>query len=155
MANKKKDSVWMEPYNILKLLSAAFLLVGAFFKSGFNQMSSDIKDVSDTSEDDKLQYAAIKAELQEEGAGRSWNRFLLTGMLIQMFLGAFSLAHFVEGNWFVGTELTVMTAIALLFFGYKPWIVRNKRYVSFAKYLRVFKTDLKALCLWYSYNGVK
>lgn len=155
MAPKKKESLWMEPYNILKLLGSAFLLVGAFIKSGFNHISSDTKSIADTSDEDKKRYAAIQEELQEKSAASAWRRFLLTGMLVQTFLTVFTIAHFFEGNWFVGVQLLLMTLASLVLFGYKPWIIRNKRYVSFAKYLRVLKTDLKALLLWYSYNGVK
>lgn len=155
MAHKKKESPWMEPYNIFKLLGSAFLLVGAFIKSGFNHVSSNTKAVTDTSDEDKKRYAAIQEELQEDISASAWRRFLLTGMLIQTFLSVFTIAHFLEGNWFVGVQLFLMTLASLVLFGYKPWIIRNKQYVSFSKYLRVFKTDLKALGLWYSYNGVK
>ena len=155
MADKKKDSPWMEPYNILKLLGSAFLLVGAAIKSGFNYILSDKNSTSDTSDEEKIRYAVIQEELQEKSAIGAWHRFLLTGMLIQTFLTVFTIAHFVEGNWFIGVELLLMTFTSIVLFGYKPWIIRNKRYVSFAKYLRVVKTDLKALALWYSYNGVK
>lgn len=155
MADKKKDSPWMEPYNIFKLLGSAFLLVGTAIKSGFNYIVSDTNSIADTSDEEKNRYAAIKEELQAESSASAWRRFLLTGMLIQTFLTVFTIAHFFEGNWFVGVQLLLMTFASIVLFGYKPWIIRNKRYVSFAKYLRVLKTDLKALALWYSYNGVK
>ena len=159
MAEKKKESWWLEPYHLLKMVGEAVLLVGTLFKSGFHAWSAKSDDADETEaavlKAEHARFAKIAAEMKEDEFMPAWRRFLLTGMLIEVFLGVFALAHLVEGSWFLGTQLLVLTGVAIVFFGYKPWILRNKRHVSFAKYVRLLKTDVRALGLWYSYKGVE
>lgn len=155
MINKKKDSFWMEPYNTVKLLGSAFLLIGTFFKLGFRFLTSPFDSSGDELEKNISNYAAIQIELSRAGAAAAWKRFILTGMIIQIFLIIFTVLHFAVGDIVVGLELLVITVCSIIFFGYKPWILRNERYVSFSQYLKILKSDLRSLCLWYSYNKVK
>lgn len=159
MAEKKKESWWLEPYHLLKMLGEAVLLAGAMFKSGFNAWAAKSESTDETAaatlKAEQARFANIAAEMKEDDFMPAWRRFLLTGMLIEVFLGVFALAHLVEGSWFLGIQLLVLTGVAIVFFGYKPWIIRNKRHVSFARYVRLLKTDIRALGLWYSYKGVE
>lgn len=159
MAEKKKESWWLEPYHLLKMMGEGVLLAATMFKSGLTAWSAKPEPTDETAsavlKAERARFANIAAEMKEDEFMPAWRRFLLTGMLIEVFLGVFALAHLVEGSWFVGIQLLVLTGVSIVFFGYKPWIIRNKRHVSFARYVRLLKTDIRALGLWYSYKGVE
>lgn len=159
MAEKKKESWWLEPYHLLKMMGEGVLLAVTIFKSGLTAWAAKPENTDETAaavlKAERARFSNIAAEMKEDEFMPAWRRFLLTGMLIEVFLGVFALAHLVEGSWFVGIQLLALTGVSIVFFGYKPWIIRNKRHVSFARYIRLLKTDVRALGLWYSYKGVE
>lgn len=159
MAEKKKESWWLEPYHLLKMLGEGALLIVTIAKSGTKAWTERLDNAKESNAEElKMEQALfqnIREEMKADDFLPAWRRFLLTGMLIEVFLAMFTVAHFLEGSWFVGLQLLGLTCVSIVFFGYKPWIIRNERYIAFPKYVRLLKTDIRALGLWYSYKGVK
>lgn len=147
----------MEPVNLVKMVGAAALLVGTFLRVGYQEAVAmkDEKPVILGNAQEIKDFQFIADEFKEEGVMTSWKRFLWTSLIIEGCLLVLTLAHFAYGNWFVGIQLGFLCLLSIIFFGYKPWLVRNRRSVSFVTYIVRIKKDPKALCLWLSFKGLE
>lgn len=149
---KKNDSLLTEPYQLIRMLWEAVLLVFASIRAAVLGASKASKEQDITPEEAKASYAAMLADLKTDETKLGWKRFLLTGIAIQAFLIVLTLLHVLLGNYIIFLELIVLSGASILLFGYKPWILRNKAVVSFPQYLKKVSKDPGCLILWNSLN---
>ncbi len=154
MAKKKSTSVFLEPYNLLVLLGQSMALIGSSIMQGFKDARVESQQPEVSNNAAKEAYTTLSKEFETPEFQKNWRVFLLRGLCVQGFLLVLSLTHLLFGNVWLSLQLLVVFSGSVLFFGYKPWIRRNKQVVSFMTYLRKgLRQDPKALLLWTSLKG--
>ena len=154
MAKKKSTSVFLEPYNLFLLLGQSIALLSSSIVQGFKdaRLESQQPELSDNLK--KEAYAKISEEFDTPEFQKNWRTFLLRGLCVQGFLLVLTLTHLLFGNIGLGLQLLIVFIGSVVFFGYKPWIRRNKQMVSFMTYFRSgLRQDPQALLLWTSLKG--
>lgn len=153
MAKKKSSSVFLEPYNLLQILSQSIALIWSTLKNAFSEAKNSASE-SEVLSEHKKAYDAAQQEFETPEFQTKWRIFLLRSLAVQIFLFVLTLLHLVWGNLFIALQLTVVFTGSIVFFGYKPWIIRNKRIVPFRTFLRTgIAEDPNALLLWKSLKG--
>lgn len=151
MSKKKSTSIFLEPYNLLQVLGQGIALIWSTLVQTAKDARQESQKDDPSNEVGKEAYTAVDNEFKNPEFKKSWKTFLYRSLAIQAFLLVLTLTHLAFGNLWLGLQLSLVFAGSIIFFGYKPWIRRNKRVVSFMTYLRKgVKADPQALMLWLS-----
>lgn len=149
MAKKKSSSVFFEPYNLLLILGQSAALLFSSVAQAFKDVRSNSEESDFSDEESKAAYAATSAEFDTPEFEKNWKTFLQRALCVQGILLFLTLAHALFGNFFMSVQLLLVFTASIIFFGYKPWVRRNKRVVSFMTYLRKdLWRDPKSMLLW-------
>lgn len=150
MAKKKTSSIFFEPYNLLMIVVQGAALFFSSIVQAFKDIRSESKKPADPGNvQGKAAYVALSAQFENPDFEQNWRGFLLRVLCVQALLLFLTISHVVFGNWFISLQLLVILLASIVLFGYKPWVRRNKRVVSFITYVRqeVWK-DPKSMILW-------
>ena len=133
----KKTSLIREPHRQLGLLKAGVYGVKVLFLDLVDLITRTKNEIESPSEqtktqNDAFQKASIYLNSPEGQVG--WRNYVLVYTAIQVVLFAFLLYSMIETSLFMFFYAFALVVSALIL-GYRPWMVREKKLVSFGHYL--------------------
>ena len=153
----KKSSIFLAPYNLLQILVESFRVAKALFVESWRIAKDENKehtgiDVEKAQQD----YKGIAQEFESEEFEQKWRVYITYSLVIQISLTVLFAWHLLSGGFIVAFEMLLIVVASVLFFGYRPWIRRNKLLISFVSYIRYgIRQDPSALLLWKSFDLTK
>ncbi len=150
MAKPKKPSIFEVPYLFVRFILEGIAVLGTAIKvsvRGIKNIPSAEPEVQDAVM--KSKYDAFSKEFETPEFKQSWRAYILRGLAIQTILLTITIAHIIAGDLIIAAQMIILTIASILFFGYRPWIWRNKKIITFYTYLKMgLKKDPQALFLW-------
>lgn len=130
-------------FKILKLLFRAPLFIYTFIQSGFR----DLKTPTINAEIERQLFDNIRKELSAKDSPELWKKYLIFNLSIQIIFIGMALFSIYFGAWLSFGTLVLLLCLSLVVSGYKPWILKYKKYVSFSQYLVQLPKDWAILWL--------
>ena len=131
-----------EPYQLGRVIVEAFKFAFALFKTSteeiLQQEQADYKDAK---------FELIKQELSTDAGKLQWRNFLIFGMSIQLVFTVLLLLSLFFGSWLSFVQALSLLLLSVVVYGYRPWIVKHKKCVSFKTYVKKIPSDLGILWL--------
>jgi len=151
---KKKESLFSfvkEPYRLGVLVYSAASFIFHIVKNSFRRVKEENLD------DDTriIRYNEIEKELKEDYAADAWKNFIKMGLILQIFFtGLLIWSIFLLSVWGI-IQSSISLLFIVIFFGYKPHILSNKRFYTFFEYIKDNPNNLQSMMLWRFLKQVK
>lgn len=149
--NSKITTMLKAPYVLGQALLNGVLLSFSVLKLLAKTSRENTQQVEENNTDGRLLYEEINNLFKDPVYQARWRKYIWRCLFIECFLLVVLCINIAYGSLIPSIQMTILLLGSVLFFSYRPWIIRNKRVVSFGYFLvKGLKKDMRALLLWES-----
>lgn len=100
----------------------------------FKKAGSDIALLNDQNDQQAEKKYQDLAKKFTPATKEAWRNYVRTGLAAQLLTLLCGIGHLMVGNWVTALQIGIVFIVIYVCFGYRAWILRKKRMVSFFNY---------------------